>query len=131
MLLFSINRSRGYENPNLDIIVIDLCSTGGFPLKEASEHCFQIQSVISIIILISFQCYCGECFGYIVGILPFLAFYFCSAYFLYLVYYKWYQSTFLGRNCGNFFSRVETYSDVFKPQRYVTCINPRLRDSYT
>jgi hypothetical protein len=31
-----------------------------------------------------------------------------------------------------FFSRVETYSDVFKPQRsVVTCINPRLRDSYT
>jgi hypothetical protein len=32
----------------------------------------------------------------------------------------------------NFFSRVETYSNVFKPQRFVvTCINPRLRDSYT
>jgi hypothetical protein len=30
------------------------------------------------------------------------------------------------------FFRVETYSDVFKPQRsVVTCINPRLRDSYT
>jgi hypothetical protein len=24
----------------LDIIVIDLCSIGGFPLKEASEHCY-------------------------------------------------------------------------------------------
>jgi hypothetical protein len=88
MLLFSINRSRGYENPNLDIIVIELCSTGGFPLEEAREHCFQIQSVISVIILISFQCYCGECSGYIVVILPLLAFYFCSAYILYLVYYK-------------------------------------------
>jgi hypothetical protein len=32
----------------------------------------------------------------------------------------------------NFFFRVETYSDVFKPQRsVVTRINPRLRDSYT
>ena len=76
------------------------------------------------------MCYCGDYAGYITVILPFLAFYFCSAYFLYLVYYKWYQSTFLGRNCGYFF-RVETYSDVFKPQRSViTCINPRLRDSY-
>jgi hypothetical protein len=75
MLLFSINRSRGYENPSLDIIVIELCSTGGCPLEEAREHFFQIQSVISIVILISFQCYCGECSGYIVVILPLLAFY--------------------------------------------------------
>jgi len=64
MLLFSINRSREYENPSLDIIVIELCSTEGFPLEEAREHCFQIQSVISVVILISFQCYCGECSGY-------------------------------------------------------------------
>ena len=118
MLLFSINRSRGYENPSLDIIVIDLYSTGGCPLEEAYEHCFQIQSVISIVILISFQYYCGECSGYIVVILPLLAFYLCFAYILYLVYYKWYQSTFLGRKCGLiFFFRVEMYSDVFKPQR--------------
>jgi hypothetical protein len=86
--IFSINRSRGYENPSLDIIVIDLYSTGGLPLEEAREHCFHNQSVISIVILISFQCYCGDCSGYIVVILPFLAFYFYSAYFLYLVYYK-------------------------------------------
>jgi hypothetical protein len=87
MLLFSINRSRGYENPSLEIIAIELCSTGGFPLEEAREHCFQIQSVISVVILISFQCYCGECSGYIVVILPLLAFYFYFAYILYLVYY--------------------------------------------
>jgi predicted RND superfamily exporter protein len=49
---------------------------------------FLYQSVISVVILISFQCYCGDYFGYIVVILPFLAFYLCSAYFLYLVYYK-------------------------------------------
>jgi hypothetical protein len=103
MLLFSINRSRGCENPSLDIIVIDLFSTRGCPLEEAYEHCFQIQSVISIVIIISFQCYCGECFGYIVVILPLLAFYFSSTYILYLVYYKWYHSTFLGRKCGQFF----------------------------
>jgi hypothetical protein len=88
MLLFSINRSRGYENPSLDIIVINLFSTGGFPLKEAHEHFFQIQSVISIIILLSFQCYCGEFSDYIAAILPFIAFYFCSAYILFLVYYN-------------------------------------------
>jgi hypothetical protein len=133
MLLFSINRSRGYEKPSLDIILIELFSTGGCPLEEAHEHCFHIQSVISVIILLSFQCYCGECSGYIVVILTFLAFYFCSAYILYRLYYKWYQSTFLSRKCGlkkKF--RVEMYSDVFKPQRYVvTHINLRLRDSYT
>ena len=102
--IFSINRSRGYENPSLDIIVIKLCSTRGCPHKETCEHCFQNQSVIYVVILISFQCYCGDCSGYIVVILPFLAFYFCSTYFLYLAYYMWYQSTFLSRNCGlNFF----------------------------
>jgi hypothetical protein len=88
MLLFSINRSRGYENPSLDIIVIELFSTRGFPLEEAHEHFFHIQSAISIVILISFQCYCGECSDYIVVILPLLAFYFCFAYILYLVYYN-------------------------------------------
>jgi hypothetical protein len=72
----------------LDIIVIELCSTGGFPLKDACEHCFQNQSVISVVILISFQCYCHVCYGYISITMPFLEFYFCSAYFLYLVYYK-------------------------------------------
>jgi hypothetical protein len=76
----------------LEIIVIELCSTGGFPLEEAHEHFSQNQSVISVVILISFQCYCGDYFGYIVVILPFLAFYLCSAYFLYLVYYNIYQT---------------------------------------
>jgi hypothetical protein len=38
--IFSINRIRGYENPSLDIIVIELCSIGGFPLEVAHEHCF-------------------------------------------------------------------------------------------
>jgi hypothetical protein len=129
--IFSKNRSRGYEKPSLDIIVIELFSTGGCPLEEAREHFFLNQSVISILILISFQCYCGDCSGYIVVILPFLAFYFCSAYFLYLVYYKWYQITFLGIKCGlNFFFSVETYSDIFKPHRsIVTHINSQLRDS--
>jgi hypothetical protein len=130
--IFSINKGRGYENPSLEIIVTEHCSTGGCPLEEAREHCFLNQSVISVVVLISFMCYCGDYAGYITVILPFLAFYFCSAYFLYLVYYKWYQSTFLGRNCGNFFFQGRDVFGVFKPQRSViTCINPWLRDSYT
>jgi hypothetical protein len=52
--IFSINRSRGYENPSLDIIVIEICSARGFPFEEAHEHFSQNQSVISVVILISF-----------------------------------------------------------------------------
>ena len=101
-----------YENPSFDIIVIELCSTRGFPLKEAREHCFQIQSDISVVILISFMCYCGECSGCIAVIIPLLAFYFSSVYILYLVYYKWYQSTFLSRKCG--LKKKNQGRDVFR-----------------
>jgi hypothetical protein len=52
--IFSINRSRGYENPILDIIVLELSSTGGFPLEEAREHLSHNQSVIFYFIIISF-----------------------------------------------------------------------------
>jgi hypothetical protein len=97
-------KGRGYENPSLEIIVIECYSTRGFPLEEACEHFFLNQSVISVVVLILFMCYCGDYAGYITVILPFLAFYLCSMYLLYLVSYKWYQSTFLGRNCGNCFS---------------------------
>jgi hypothetical protein len=129
--IFSINKGRGYENPSLEIIVTKRCSIGGCPLEEACEHCFLNQSVIFVVVLISFLCYCGYYVGYITIILSFLAIYLCSAYLLYLVSCKWYQSTFLGRNCRIFFFRVETYSDVFKSQRsVVTHINPHLRDSY-
>jgi hypothetical protein len=83
--IFSINKGRGYENPSLEIIVTERCSTGGFPLEEACEHCFLNQSAISVVVLILFLCYCGDYAGYITVILPFLAFYFCSAYLLYLV----------------------------------------------
>jgi hypothetical protein len=86
--IFSINKGRGYENPSLDIIVIEHCSTGGCPLEEAREHFFLNQSVISVVVLISFLCYCGDYAGYITVILPFLAFYLCSAYLLYLVSYN-------------------------------------------
>ena len=87
--IFSINRSQGYENPSLDIIVIELYLTGGFPLEEAREHCFLNQSAIFVVVLISFLCYCGDYVGYTTVILPFLAFYFYSAYLLYLVSCRW------------------------------------------
>jgi hypothetical protein len=51
---FSINKGRGYENPSLDIIVTEHCSTGGFPLEEACENCYQ--SVILFLFRISFMC---------------------------------------------------------------------------
>jgi hypothetical protein len=85
--IFSINEGRGYENPILEIIVTEHCSTGGCPLEEAREHFFLNQSVIFVVVVISFLCYCGDYAGYITVILPFLAFYFCFAYFLYLEYY--------------------------------------------
>jgi hypothetical protein len=83
--IFSINKGRGYENPSLEIIVTKRCSTRGCPLEETHEHCFLNQSVISVVVLISFMCYCGDYVGYIIVILPFLAFYLCSTYLLYLV----------------------------------------------
>jgi hypothetical protein len=91
MLLFSINRSRGYENPSLDIIVTERCSTGGCPLEEACEHCYLIQSAISVAISYIISVYCEDYAGYFTVILSFLAFRFCSAYFIYLVSCSWDQ----------------------------------------
>jgi hypothetical protein len=83
--IFSINKGRGYENPSLEIIVTERCSTGGCPLEEACEHCFLNQSAFSIAISYIISVYCEDYAGYFTVILPFLAFYFCSAYFIYLV----------------------------------------------
>jgi hypothetical protein len=83
--IFSINKGRGYENPSLEIIVTEHCSTGGCPLEEACEHCFLNQSAFSIAISYIISVYCEDYAGYFTVILPFLAFYFCSAYFIYLV----------------------------------------------
>ena len=89
----------------MNIIVIELCSTGGCPLEEAREHCFQIQSVISVVILISFQCYCGDCSDYIDVILPFLSFYLCSAYFFISGILQVVSNNFPQQKCGlNIFS---------------------------
>ena len=54
--IFSINKSRGYENDSLEIIVTERCSIGSCPLKEACEHHFLNQSAISIAIVILFLC---------------------------------------------------------------------------
>ena len=83
--IFSINKGRGYENPSLEIIVIEPCSTGGCPLEEACEHCYQNQSVISVVISYIISVYCKDYAGYFTVILSFLSFRFCSAYFIYLV----------------------------------------------
>jgi hypothetical protein len=85
MLIFSINRSQGYEIPILNIIVTDHCSIGGCPLEEACEHCYLIQSAISVAISYIISVYCEDYDGYFTVILSFLAFRFCSAYFIYLV----------------------------------------------
>jgi len=58
--IFSINKGQGYENPSLNIIVTERCSTRGFSLEEAYEHCFLNQSVTFVVVLISFLCYCGD-----------------------------------------------------------------------
>jgi hypothetical protein len=73
------------KNPSLDIIVTERCLTGGFPLEEACEHCYLIQSAISVAISYIISVYCEDYAGYFTVILSFLAFHFCSAYFIYLV----------------------------------------------
>jgi hypothetical protein len=83
--IFSINKRRGYENPSLEIIVTERCSTGGCPLEEACEHCYLNQSAISVAISYIISVYCEDYAGYFTVILSFLAFHLCSAYFIYLV----------------------------------------------
>ena len=132
MLLFSINRSRGYENPSLDIIVTEHCSIGGCPLEEACEHCYLNQSAISIAISYMISVYCEDYADIL------LLFYHLQHFISVLhILYIWYlasgiRALSLAEIVGTFFFRVETYSGVFKPQRsVVTRINPWLRDSYT
>jgi len=138
MLLFSINRSRGYENPSLDIIVTERCSIGGCPLEEACEHCYLNQ------VLFLFKCYfcCYFVYHFCVlwrlcwifycySVISSISFLFCIFYISGILqvvseHFPWQKLWVF------FFFRVETYFGVFKPQRsVVTRINPRLRDSYT
>ena len=130
--IFSIDRSRGYENPSLNIIVIEHCLTGGCPLEEAHEHCFLNQSAFSIAISYIIYVYCEDYVGYLL-----LFYYFQHFVFVLHILYIWYLASGIrelswAEIVVNFFFRVEMYSSVFKPQRYIiTCINPWLRDSYT
>ena len=129
--IFSINKSRGHENPSLKIIVTERCSTRGCPLKEACEHFFLNQSVISIVVLILFMCYCGWlCWlYYCYSTIPSILFMFCV--FIRSGILQVVSEHFPWQKLWVFFFRVEMYSDVFKPQRSViTRISPRWRDSY-
>ena len=74
---FSINKGRGYENPS--------CSIGCCALEEACEHCYLIQSAISVAISYIISVYCEDYAGYFTVILLSLAFRSSSAYFIYLV----------------------------------------------
>jgi hypothetical protein len=78
----------------LRIIVIERHSAGGFPLEEASEHCF-----LSINVLF-------WCRGFIYCVVPvlFSVIFMFSTIIIDLVPYKWYQSTFLGKNLWVIFS---------------------------
>jgi hypothetical protein len=107
--IFSINKGQGYENPSLEIIVAKRCSIGGCPLEEACEHCFLNQSVIFVVVLISFMCYCGDYARYITVILPFLEFYLCSAYLLYLV-----SCNNLLLGCNWTYSMIAVVSFIFR-----------------
>ena len=78
--IFSINKGRGYESPSLEIIVTECCSTGGCPLKEACEHCYLNQSVLSVAISYIISVYCEDYARYFTIILSSLAFHFYSAY---------------------------------------------------
>ena len=62
--IFSINKGRGYENPSVEIIVTEHYSIGGFPLEEACEHFYLIQSVISVAISYIISVYCEDYAGY-------------------------------------------------------------------
>ena len=83
--IFSINKRRRDENPSLEIIVTEHCSTRGCPLEEAREHCYLNQSGIYVSISYIISVYCDDYDGYFTVILSFLAFHLCSAYFIYLV----------------------------------------------
>jgi hypothetical protein len=102
--IFSINKGRGYENPSLEIIVIENCSTGGYPLEEACEHCFLNQSAFSIAVSYIISVYCEDYAGYFTVILPFLAFYFC----LHILYIWYLAPTFTLGLCGSVNSKLLT-----------------------
>ena len=129
--IFSINRSRGYENPSLEIIVIELFSTRGCSSKRPVNIALRIKVLFLLLFLYHLSV--------IVVIVLFLQQLFCHFQNFISVMHTFYiqyitsgiRALSLAEIVGNFFFRVETYYDVFKPQRsVVTRINPWLRDSY-
>ena len=120
------------KNPSLEIIVTERCSTGGFPSKRPVNIALRIKVLFMLLFLYHFSV--------IVVIVLVILLLFCHFYHFNSVlhtFYIWYitsgiRALFSAKIVGNFFFRVETYSNAFKPQRsVVTRINPRLRDSYT
>ena len=117
----------------LDIVVIELCSVGGCPLEEASEHCSQQSKC-------SFQYYFGiilvllwYCSGYIIVSLPFLAkiFMFC------ILFYIWNTTSGIKapsstKNCGLIFFQGR---DVFRRLKATEICRyahkPAVGESYT
>jgi hypothetical protein len=87
----------------LRIILIELCSDGGFPLKEASEHCFLSIKVLFWCcgpIYYVFHCYITFLDCYSAGIPAIFLFF---SIIIDLVPNKWYQRNFHGSICGLIF----------------------------
>jgi hypothetical protein len=105
----------------LRIIVMDCCSVGGFPLEDASEHSFLSIKVLFL---------CSGLIYYVVPLLFSTIFLFSSS-IIYLVPYKWYQSTFLGRKLWVIFFKVETYFDVLNLWRSHSMNKSMVREAYT
>jgi hypothetical protein len=70
------------KNPSLDIIVTERYSTGGFPLEEACEHCYLIQSAISVAISYIISVYCEDYawIFYCYSVISSISFLFCIFY---------------------------------------------------
>ena len=96
----------------MSYFVIELCSIGGCPLEEASEH--YSNKIIAIL------CSGYLFFAYSVFWVSFLRIFSVRYYLQVKKHNKWYQSTFQGSvgspNFSEFFFWLETCSGVFKPR---------------
>jgi len=131
--IFRINKGRGYENPSLEIIVTEHCSTRLTPRRGLwtllfESKCYFCCCSYIISVLLWRLCWLYYCYSFISSILFMFCILFISG-ILQVVsdHFPWQKLWDFF-----FFFRVETYFGVFKPQRsVVTRIKPRLRDSYT
>ena len=84
----------------LDIIVIEICSLEVAPSKRQVNITLSNQSSLSGVILVLLW----YCFGYIIVSLPFLANYFCFAYyFISRILQVVIKAPSLAKNCGLIF----------------------------